>query len=88
MTFTRAAYCENYATLSLPDNWPDCCTTSHEYYIGDSSGYYEVPEFQITEFDCEILYSVTSDIDGTGLYTDIATGRGVHWYSDDITFAN
>ena len=45
LTFSRAAWCDKYATLSLPDNWPDCCTISHEYTIGEMTNYYEVPEF-------------------------------------------
>ena len=45
LTFSRAAWCDKYATLSLPDNWPDCCTTSYEYIIGDANYFYEVPEF-------------------------------------------
>ena len=89
LTFTRAAWCEKYATLSLPDNWPDCCTTAYEYVIGEPLDYYDVPEFQITESDCDIAYTATSDLDGTGLLTERQEGRGMEWYSlTDLTHAN
>ena len=64
LEFTKAAWCE-LATLGQPDGWS--ATTEFEYVIGDSGGFYEVPAFMITEADCEIAYSVTSNPVGAGL---------------------
>ena len=82
--FTKAAWCE-LATLSQPDGWSD--PVEIDYVIGDSTNYYEVPVFVMSEADCEISYTAIS-VPAEAWLTERPDGNGMQWWSDDYSFAD